>query len=156
MMVKVLFVCLGNICRSPMAEGVFQHLVNEAGLSEQIMVDSAGTSSYHIGETAHSGTRHVLAQHDIPYNGRARTISSQDFAIFDYILAMDEDNLASLRSKLPKDNQPVTKLFLDYADGIQEREVPDPYYKGNFEHVYQLVEVGAKGLLQAIRAEHNL
>lgn len=155
-MIKVLFVCLGNICRSPMAEGVFQHLVNQAELNDQILVDSAGTAGYHQGETAHSGTRRILAQHSIPYNGRARQIARDDFYTFDYMLAMDSDNLATLKSRQPSDASPIIKLFLEYANGISYQEVPDPYYDGNFEEVYSLVENASRGLLAAIKAEHSL
>lgn len=155
-MVNVLFVCLGNICRSPMAEGVFQHLVNEAGLSDQIQVDSAGTSGYHVGERAHSGTRNVLKKHNIPYDGRSRQLARNDFDEFDYVLAMDSSNLADIRAMKPDDSQTVVRLFLEYAGGVGETDVPDPYYTGQFDYVYELVEAGARGLLDAIRKEHNL
>jgi len=156
MPVRVLFVCLGNICRSPMAEGVLRHLVDEAGLSDRIEVDSAGTSSWHIGESAHRGTRNVLRQHGIAYDGRARQITPRDFDQFDYILAMDDANLADLRAMLPNGSQAVVRRFLDFADGITTREVPDPYYDGRFEEVYKLVRQGAEGLLAHIRAEQGL
>lgn len=155
-MVRVLFVCLGNICRSPMAEAVFQHKVNQAGLSDQIVVDSAGTGGWHVGETAHSGTLRELAKNQIPYDGRARQFSRADFENFDYILAMDYENLHHVKSKQPKDSTAVVKLFLEYADGVTEKEVPDPYYVGGFDRVYQLVENASEGLLKAIRAEHGL
>ena len=155
-MINVLFVCLGNICRSPMADGVFQNMVNEADLSGKIHVDSAGTAGYHVGETAHRGTLKTLKKHSIPYNGRARQLHHQDFDKFDYILAMDESNLASIRSSLPSNSQATVRLFLDYADGVSTREVPDPYYNGRFDEVYDLVLAGSKGLLEAIRKDHNL
>ena len=142
MPVRVLFVCLGNICRSPMAEGVFQHLVDEAGLSDRIEVDSAGTSSWHIGESAHRGTRNVLRQHGIAYDGRAPDHAC-DFDQFDYILAMDDSGLADLRAMLPNGSQAVVRR-LDFADGITTREVPDPYYDGRFEEVYKLVRQGRR------------
>ena len=155
-MIRVLFVCTGNICRSPMAEGVFRHLVEEAGLSDQIAVDSAGTISYHVGERAHRGTRQVLQKHGIDYDGRSRQVTSADFANFDYLLAMDRGHYEALQSRKPEGDGPVIRLYLEYADGISNMDMPDPYYNGNFEQVYRLVDAGARGLLAAIRAEHNL
>ena len=155
-MVNVLFVCLGNICRSPMADGVFQDMVEKAGLSNKIKIDSAGTAAYHIGETAHRGTLKTLQKHGINYNGRARQLQFQDFEKYDYILAMDEDNLASIRAKMPPNSQAIVRLFLDYADGVKTREVPDPYYNGRFDEVYDLVQAGSTGLLDSIRKAHNL
>ena len=155
-MVRVLFVCLGNICRSPMADGVFQEMVKQAGLSDKIIVDSAGTSSYHEGQMAHGGTRKVLKKNDIPYDGRSRGLAKSDFANFDYILAMDESNLQDIQSRKPADSQATIRLFLDYAEGVDVREVPDPYYTGGFDYVFGLVNAGCEGLLQAIRTEHNL
>jgi protein-tyrosine phosphatase len=155
-MVRVLFVCLGNICRSPMAEGVFQHMVNEAGLSGEILVDSAGTGGWHVGERAHGGTRKVLAAHGIHYDGRARQLSLSDIRNFDYVLAMDHDNLATLRSKSRGDEGAEIGLFMDYAPDAGTSEVPDPYYNGRFEYVYDLVQQASAGLLAHIRAEHGL
>ncbi len=155
-MVRVLFVCLGNICRSPMADGVFQQMVKDAGLADQILVDSAGTSGYHEGQMAHGGTRKILKKHDIPYNGRSRPLVKSDFSNFDYILAMDDSNLADIEGRTPPDSKAVIKLFLDYATDAEVREVPDPYYTGGFEYVFGLVKNGCTGLLKAIREEHNL
>lgn len=155
-MVRVLMVCAGNICRSPMAEAVFQHMVNQAGLQDKIVVDSAGTGGWHVGECAHSGTLKELAKNNVPYDGRARQFSRTDFNNFDYIMAMDRENLANIRSKQPQDTQAVVSLFLDYADGVDETEVPDPYYQGGFDHVFALVENASRGLLAEIRQEHDL
>ena len=156
MTIRVLFVCLGNICRSPMAEGVFRHLVEEAGLAEKIEVDSAGTSDWHVGEPAHEGTRHVLKAHGIAYDGRSRQVTRQDFYEFDYIVAMDSSNLVALRGMRPVDAHAKLAIFLSFAEDIDMRDVPDPYYSGRFEYVYGLVERGARALLDYIREHEEL
>jgi protein-tyrosine phosphatase len=154
-MIHVLFVCLGNICRSPMAEAVFRHLVAEAGLADQIHIDSAGLGGWHEGEPPHHGTRQVLRQRSISHETiRARQIKREDFASFDYIVCMDEENLNGLRRLAPADK----KLYrlLDFAPAQNERNVEDPYYTGRFEHVFQLVEAGCRGLLAHICRENNI
>lgn len=156
-MIKVLFVCMGNICRSPMAEAVFQHMVNQAGLSDKIVVDSAGTGGWHAGEPAHRGTLGVLKQYDIPYNGRARQFVRQDLDQFDYVLAMDGENLSHIQRYTSA--HASVSLFLDYAvkaNLTTLNEVPDPYYDGRFAYVYDLVNSGCKALLAHIRTEHGI
>jgi protein-tyrosine phosphatase len=149
-MIRVLFVCLGNICRSPMAEAVFRHLVNEAGLADQISIDSAGLGGWHSGEPPHPGTQKVLAKQGIVHDTiRARQIKADDFADFDYIICMDEENLAGLSRIAPKGKK-IYRL-LDFAPQLTERNVEDPYYTGRFDHVYRLVEAGCRGLLAEIR-----
>ncbi len=155
MIIQVLFVCLGNICRSPMAEAVFQQLVDEAGLAEKISVDSAGTGSWHVGEPAHTGTLKVLREHHIPYNGRARQVQTADMtAPNSYIVTMDQENMADLRRRFG--HHPRLFQLLEFANQTQEKNVPDPYYTGDFGYVYELVTDGCKGLLAMIREREGL
>ncbi|MBZ0297620.1 MAG: low molecular weight phosphotyrosine protein phosphatase [Anaerolineae bacterium] len=158
-MIRVLFVCLGNICRSPMADAVFQDMVKKAGLSDKIEVDSAGTGSWHIGESAHRGTLGVLKRHNIPYQGRARQIARADFDEFDYILPMDSSNLADIQ-RLVKDSDAEIAPFLSYANAagtvVGETDVPDPYYDQRFDYVYELVEKGCAALLAHIRQQYQI
>lgn len=154
MTVDVLFVCLGNICRSPMAEGIFQNMVDEAGLSDKITVDSVGTGSWHVGERPHRGTRRILAKHGISYDGRARQIRHDDIKPHTYVVAMDDSNLNDLRRRFGSHSR--LYRLLDFATEHEERNVPDPYYTGNFEYVYQLVADGCRGLLATIREETGL
>jgi protein-tyrosine phosphatase len=152
--IKVVFVCLGNICRSPMAEAIFAHKVKEAGLSDQIEVDSCGTSRWHVGERPHPGTRRVLAAHNIRYTHRARQLNRADLEEADYLIAMDSHNLDDIRRVSRAGAE--TGLLLDYAPDVTMSDVPDPYYVGNFEDVYRLVEAGCEGLLEHIRREEGL
>lgn len=154
MTIKVTFVCLGNICRSPMAEGVFKDKVEKAGLSAQFEIDSCGTGRWHIGESAHPGTQKILKQHDIDYRGAARQINENDLAEADYLIAMSQTNEQAIQRL--GSVQGEVSLLLDYARGVDETDVPDPYYTGNFEYVYDLVEAGTEGLLMEIRAKHGL
>ena len=158
-MINVLFVCLGNICRSPMADGVMQNLVNQAGLGDKIHVDSAGTGGWHVGEQAHHGTRKILKKHDIPYEGRARQFIQDDLDTFTYVLAMDNSNLSNIQRLAPQNPSAEINLFLHYAkqaNTVDVTEVPDPYYTGGFDYVYDLVNAGCQALLDHIRKEHNL
>lgn len=153
-MVRVLFVCLGNICRSPMAEAVFQQKVREAELEDKIESDSAGTGHWHVGETPHSGTRRILTKYNIAYSGKARQIARADLNAFDYIITMDDTNYEDVKAM--GGGKAKLARFLDYAPETGVREVPDPYYTGGFEGVYQLVDTAAAGLLNVIRQEHDL
>lgn len=157
MAVRVLFVCLGNICRSPMAEAVFRQMVTDAGLADRILVDSAGTSTYHVGEAAHPGTRRVLSRHGIAYDGRARQIDVSDVgspAEGIYLIAMDSENSAELRQRFG--DLPHLYRLLDFASHTPVHDVPDPFYSDNFDYVYRLVEDGCRGLLGTIRRNERL
>ena len=150
-MKSILFVCLGNICRSPMAEGVFRHVADSRGLSFDI--DSAGTSSWHIGNPPDERAQRATAERGIDISGlQARQVSPDDFGRFDLVIAMDDANLAKLRSQAPGDAHDRICLFLDFASGISVREVPDPYYGGEegFDHVLDLIEAAARGLADHI------
>ena len=154
MSVKVLFVCLGNICRSPTADGIFQKLVSDAGLTKRIQVDSAGTANWHQGRAPDARTVAAAAKRGFDLSVlRARAVKRSDFDEFDYILAMDEQNLADLRSLKPADYTGHLGLFLAFGSQKNYREVPDPYHGGNdgFELVLDLVEDAAAGLLKSIQ-----
>lgn len=154
--VSVLFVCMGNICRSPTAEAVFRHYAENAGLSEYVLIDSAGTHDYHIGDPPDARTQRVAQQRGYDMSGlRGRLVDVGDFERFDYVLAMDHANLATLRSLVGQGGC-NPHLFLKYARHHAERDVPDPYYGGadGFERVLDMVEDAAQGLLQHIRQQH--
>jgi protein-tyrosine phosphatase len=157
--VKVLFVCLGNICRSPTAHGVFESLVQQQGLFELITVDSAGTGDWHLGHEPDARSAAVAKQrgYDLSHL-RARQVSRKDFAAFDYVLAMDEANLSDLQAMCPEDYQGELALFLDFHPDESIREVPDPYYGGEqgFDHVFDLVEIASEQLLQQIMTKYQL
>lgn len=151
--VRVLIVCLGNICRSPLAEGVFAHQVAEAGLNRQFISDSAGTGSWHIGNPPDPRSVAAAAWRGIDLSAqRARQVSSTDFSSFDHILAMDDANLATLMQMAPEQDSHKLRLFLDGVPGIASREVPDPYYGGDdgFEEVLDLIEQGSRALLNRL------
>ena len=152
--VSVLFVCLGNICRSPAAEGVFLHLVAQAGLDEQFLVDSAGTGGWHVGQPADRRMRAAAERRGIVLPSRARQITLADLQRFDHILTMDADNLAAVQS-LARDTRPTATItpLTQHCRRHQAREVPDPYYGGEagFEHVLDLLEDACAGLLDSLR-----
>lgn len=137
--IHVLFVCLGNICRSPLAHALLVHKLTQRGLTDAFVVDSAGTGAYHTGEPPDPRTRAVLADHGVPSLGTARQVTPQDFERFDHLLAMDASNLQGLRRLAPPGLADKAMLVLAPTTG---GEVPDPYYGGDegFEHVYQLVD----------------
>ncbi len=150
--IRVLMVCAGNICRSPMAEAVFQHLVEEAGLADRFEVASAGTGSWHVGERPHPGTQAVLKTHGVGLNSnkRAQQLRRRDFEVYDYVVAMDAENVADILRL----NEVQVPRLLEFAPSGGPLDVVDPYYHDNFESVYQRVVEGCQGLLSHIR-EHE-
>jgi protein-tyrosine phosphatase len=149
-MVNVLFVCMGNICRSPTAQGMFTKLLEEHRLSRAIRVDSAGTHAYHIGEPPDRRAQQAALRRGVDLSPlMARQVYDTDFHEFDYILAMDRDNLADLQAICPPQHSHKLHLFLDFAPDHPEDEVPDPYYgnKSGFERVLDLTDAAARGLL---------
>jgi len=153
-MIRVLFVCLGNICRSPTAHGVFRQMVENAGLADQVSVDSAGTAAWHIGKSPDQrSARHAaLRGYDLSPL-RARQAVADDFYQFDYVLAMDKENLLNLQQICPAAPVEPRLLLADFAQSFNQLEVPDPYYGGDagFEQVLDLVEDACQGLLADIR-----
>ena len=155
-MIEILFICLGNICRSPMAEAVIHQLVHDAGLADRIRVDSVGLGAWHAGQPPHPGTQAILRRHHIPYAGRARQITPDDVRQADYLIVMDAENLAAVQRLLPAIGTRHLHRLLDFAPAGFPRDVPDPYFDGNFDAVYDLVDAGCRGLLAHLRAEHAL
>ena len=152
-MIRVLFVCTGNICRSPTAEGVFRRMVEDAGLEDRIGSDSAGTEGYHIGESPDERSCAAARQRGYPIDDlRARQVRPRDFEVFDLILAMDRGHLSQLLRLSPPERAGRVKLFLDYAPWAGARDVPDPYYggPGGFTRVLDLIEAGCRGVLEAV------
>ncbi|MDR5898041.1 low molecular weight phosphotyrosine protein phosphatase [Halomonas vilamensis] len=151
---NVLFVCLGNICRSPSAEGVFRHVLDNASMINQVSVDSCGIGSWHVGKAPDQRAQAAAKQRGIDISAlRARQFAADDFARFDYILAMDHDNLQAIRAMQPEVYAGHVGLLLDFA-GQADAEVPDPYYGGDqgFEEVLDLIESASRGLLNHIRS----
>ena len=155
--INVVFVCSGNICRSPMAEAVFAQLVDQAGLADRFEISSAGTGDWHVGESPHPGTQEALRRHGVPlvHGKRARRVDAALLAGADYIIAMDEGHVIDLREYGPHADGKVSRL-LDYAPDRPLRDVPDPYYTGKYEEVYQLVNAAARGLLEHIQQDKSL
>ena len=155
--INVLFVCMGNICRSPTAEGVFRHFVQQAQLEDVIVIDSAGTHAYHVGDQPDRRAQTAALRRGIDLSQQiARRVRPEDFDQFDYILAMDLDNLQHLQSWCPPGQDHKLALFLAYAPDLGESEVPDPYYGGasGFDRVLDLIEAASRGLLDTIHQQH--
>jgi|ERR1035441_2479115 protein-tyrosine phosphatase len=154
--IKVLFVCFGNICRSPTAEGVLRHLVATTAPRLQLEVDSAGTSDYHVGSPPDGRSQRAAQRRGIDIGRlRARKVTAGDFDRFDFILAMDRDNLLNLRALRPRASRAQLQLFLEYAPSTGLAEVPDPYLgeERDFETVLDLAVVAARGLITALQRQ---
>lgn len=161
--ISVLFVCLGNICRSPLAEAVFRQVVTEEGLEGRFRIDSAGTSGYHDGESPDPRTTEVAARRGVEVAGTSRQVTGRDVVEFDYLVAMDADNLREVEALVDgaglDGDGPATHLLREFdpeAEG--DLEVPDPYFGGphGFDNVHDLVDRSARGFLEHIREEHDL
>ncbi len=156
--VSILFVCLGNICRSPAAEGAFQQLLESQGLQNKFEIDSCGTSQYHIGSLPDPRTREVAKRRGIILKHKARQLKDSDFDSFDFIMAMDQKNLEDILQRISSPEQrSKVSLFANFANEKKDhkQEVPDPYYGTlqDFESVQDLVEKSAKGLLEFLKTE---
>ena len=152
---NVLFVCLGNICRSPTAEGVLRGIAAREAAELELLIDSAGTADYHVGRAPDARSQAAAAARGYDLAPlRARQVERRDFDRFDYVLAMDRKNLAELQALAPARRRADVRLLLDFAPDAGHREVPDPYYGGpaGFELVLDLAEQGARGLLRVIRS----
>lgn len=155
--VSVLFVCLGNICRSPSAEGLFRHVVESAGLADKVRIDSCGTGDWHVGRAPDARARAAAAKRGVDIGGlRARQFQESDLAEFDYVLVMDHQNLADVQRIRTRVGGTQPELFLSYGHSIYD-EVPDPYYGGDqgFETVLDLIQEASEGLLLQLRKRLN-
>ena len=150
---RVLFVCLGNICRSPLAEGVLKHLVDKNGLSGDVEVDSAGTCAHHVGQRADPRSQAVAKTHGVTLTSRGRQVAASDFEDFDLIVAMDDENVSNLRRECPDAQQSKIRLMRSW-DPEGEGDVPDPYYGGprGFDLIYDMIDRSCRALLAEFRA----
>jgi len=158
-MIKVLFVCMGNICRSPTAEGVFTKLIEDRNLARLFKVDSAGTHAYHVGDAPDLRAQKAARNRGVELaHLRARKFTYADFENFDFILAMDDDNYAILIDACPDGHKEKVRYLLDFAPDLKVREVPDPYYGGSygFERVLDLVEEASEGFLKELKQTGRL
>lgn len=155
---KVLFVCLGNICRSPLAEGIFRDKVKEAGLTDKFEIDSCGTSAYHIGDQPDPRTRANAIENGVTLNHQARQFVQEDFHDFDYILPMDSSNLGNVNRLEPANTKAKVILMRDFDPQGKGEDVPDPYYGGarGFQNVFDILDRSTASLLEAIRSEKEL
>jgi len=157
--IKILFVCMGNICRSPTAEGVFNSLITKENLGQSFFVDSAGTHAYHLGDAPDLRAQKAARERGVELKHlRARRIADQDFKEFDHILVMDNENFQMVEQSCPNEFKHKLGYFLDYAPQFNTREVPDPYYGGayGFDRVLDMVEAASEGLLSFLQHSGEL
>lgn len=158
-MKKVLFICLGNICRSPMAEGIFKKMIRDNNLDNEIMADSAGTSNYHIGDDPDERMQETAMRHEIKLNHKARQLTSSDFQHFDYFVAMDSSNLEDINLIASKTNiKPEILMMRDFDNNSDSINVPDPWYGGEdgFEKVYNILFRSCKKFIEYLKTQHKL
>lgn len=156
-MINVLFLCLGNICRSPMAEAIFRQTVKEKGVEDQILIDSAGLGDWHIGHPPHEGTRGKLDEANISYEGqKARQIIESDLEKFDYVIAMDQQNIDDLQQFHFDPEKVTVKRLMEFVDDAKEINVPDPYFTKNFDYTFELVKEGCEHFFQYLDQKHHI
>jgi len=159
-MIRVLFVCLGNICRSPLAEAIFNSKIQALGMQNQFKIDSAGTSDFHIGELPDERTIKCADKHQLPINHRGRQVNRTDLRDFDYIIAMDDSNLRNLNNLKVRHGFPEKEIYLmrNFVSETMGQSVPDPYYGGEegFEEIYQILEKSLESFLDQMKITHQL
>lgn len=154
-MIRILFVCHGNICRSPMAEFMFKDMAARRGMAENFYIESAATSREEIGNDIHRGTRGILEREGIPYcRRRARQVTRADYDYFDYLIIMDEENRRGLSRIIPADPENKIHKLMEYAG--EDRDVADPWYTGNFDVTYKDIDKGCRGFLEYLRREGRI